>query len=196
MARAHGYRDGADCILDSVVAQRPVPADSGDEAIRATQDKLLGVERSMTVTGDPAAPMFGAMADFVGVLHQHGRDTAAVLDGCRQAIAAMKQQVISDEQVRQITFRMISSHDERVKQLVWKANLRSAAIGLAALLVAGLIGGGIVRYLTPSPPELICGRLMLDTGQPICYRTDGPVPPVPPAPPQTEAAPSKPKGKN
>jgi len=183
------------------VAQRPVPADSGDEAIRAAQDRLLNVERSMTVTGDPSAPVFGALAEFTGVLHRHARETAAVLDGCREAIASMKRQVITDEQVRQITFRMINSGDERVKQLVWTANLRSAAIGLVAFLAAGMLGARIVQYLTPEP-ELICGAHLDSTGEAICYRVVSlPAPPPPPAqPPQAEPSQppssSKPKGKN
>ena len=63
--------------LHPVPPVTPEPEDDGGEAkIRALQDRLLGVERSLQQARDPTAEMFGVLADFVGVLHDQRRQTA------------------------------------------------------------------------------------------------------------------------
>lgn len=124
--------------MPKALPAQEVPPDIAQQA----HDKLLAVERTLEYQKDPAAPMFGALAAFAGVL-------AEAVQEIRQA--KQPEAVMTDRQVAQLGRQVAGASNAAARDLVRAANRKSAAIQFATVLGAVIIGG-LVTWLAFGKP--------------------------------------------
>lgn len=106
-----------------------------DQSIRAAQDQLLWVERAMVVTGDPSAPMFGALAALAGAQHAMLGDVRTLLAKNQPSTA-----VRSDADVQRLAQQLAQRATLEVRHLSRRVVARNIALAAGALVVALVVG--------------------------------------------------------
>ena len=140
--------------------------------------------------GEPLEPLVSALADLPDEIDRRLDKIKAEMAGLVARVEEVANRPaaspeMKDEHVQRVVYSMGMGVDRYVRNLVRTNIYRAVAIGAASvvggLALAFLIGLRVQELRTP---ELVCGRQMLPTGEPICYRVVGP--------PSGEASPGRP----
>ena len=144
--------------------------------IRAAQDQVLSVARELTATGDPLAPMFGALSAVLEAQYHLAVDAAQTMRAGLEAIHNVQSPitaadirrlnaVAANNAVGQVAFAVRTL---TVRKFWWIAVM--AGVGGVLLLSLGVAGGWVWRGNWPG--EALPGFTCADQadGSRICYK--------------------------
>jgi hypothetical protein len=165
MAGSDGRCHGTDrqSRLAALMAQPTTDQLSGlGREIREAQDKLLTVERRLIFQTDDSAPLFGAMGAFAGAQYRIVETMQGLVETARPA----QPPAFSEQQVDELAKRLAQSCAAWSSGLVQAANHRSAALMLATVFGAALVGGVASWLAFGMPLDPVC--IMTQGGGKIC----------------------------